>query len=90
MKERLASVSDRLERGALTARATREPAFIRADETPGTYRFVRVYETHYVAAGAPAVPRDLFTGPHDELHLYNPQNGCLELLRTAMNAGSPA
>jgi hypothetical protein len=90
MKERLAGVSDRLERGVLTARATREPAFIRADETPGTYRFVRVYETHYVAAGAPAVPRDLFTGPHDKLHLYNAENGCLELLQAPMNAGSPA
>jgi hypothetical protein len=89
MKEQLAGVSGPLERGALTARATREPAFARADETPGTYRFVRVYETHNVAAGAPSVPPDLFTGPHDELHAYNPENGCLELRAVSIAPGIP-
>ena len=60
--------------------ATREPAFAEADATPGTYRFVRVFETHHVAASAPPVLRDLFTGSRDEFRAYNPTNGCLELL----------
>lgn len=80
MKERLAGVEDRQERAALTVEATCEPAFAEADATPGSYRFVRVFETHHVAATASAVPRDLFTGPHDEFRAYNPENGCLELL----------
>jgi hypothetical protein len=80
MKRRLAGIEDHHERGVLTLEATREPDFIEADATQGTYRFVRVFETHNVAVGAPPVPRGLFTGPRDELHAYNPENGCLELL----------
>lgn len=80
MKERLADIEDLQERAVLTAEATREPAFAEADATPGTYRFVRVFETHHVAASAPPVPRDLFAGPRDEFRAYNPTNGCLELL----------
>jgi hypothetical protein len=79
MKERLAGVEDPQERGVLTIEATREPAFAEAQATLGTYRFVRVYETHNVVADATPVPRDLFVGPHDELRSYNPANGCLEL-----------
>lgn len=81
MKERLAGIEDRQERAALTFEATREPAFAQADATLGSYRFVRVFETHNVAATAPPVPRDLFNGPRDEFRAYNPENGCLELLR---------
>jgi len=81
MKERLAGIEDLHERAVLTFEATREPAFMEADATPGTYRFVRVFETHHVGATAPPVPRDLFTGPRDEFRAYNPTNGCLELLR---------
>ncbi len=81
MKERLAGIEDRQERAALTFEATREPTFMEADSTPGTYRFVRVFETHHVGATAPPVPRDLFAGPRDEFRAYNPANGCLELLR---------
>jgi hypothetical protein len=81
MKERLAGVEDRQQRGILTLEATREPAFIKASETPGSYRFVRVFETHNVGTTAPPVPRHLFAGPHDEFRAYNRQNGCLELIR---------
>jgi hypothetical protein len=81
MKGRLAGIEDRQERAILTFEATREPAFAEADATPGSYRFVRVFETHNVAATAPPVPRDLFTGPRDEFRAYNSENGCLELLR---------
>jgi hypothetical protein len=90
MKERLAGVDDRPERGVLTIEATREPAFAEADATPGTYRFVRVIETHNVAAGAPPVPRDLFTGHRDELRAYNSENGCLERLRGPITPGIPS
>jgi hypothetical protein len=79
IKERLEGVEDRVERGALTVEATREPAFAEADATTGSYCFVRVYETHNVGALATPVPRDLFIGPNDELHTYNRENGCLEL-----------
>ncbi|MBS1886212.1 MAG: hypothetical protein JSU06_03400 [Actinobacteria bacterium] len=51
-----------------------------ADQQLGSYRFVRVFETHHVGATAPPVPRDLFTGPRNEFRAYNPENGCLELL----------
>jgi hypothetical protein len=80
MKERLADIEDRQQRAALTLEATREPAFVEADATPGSYRFVRVFETHNVASTAPPVPRNLFVGPRDEFRAYNPENGCLELL----------
>jgi hypothetical protein len=79
-EKRLAGIKDRQERGVLTLEATREHAFVEADATPGSYRFVRVFETHNVAATAPPVPRDLFTGPRDEFRAYNPENGSLELL----------
>ncbi|HKZ14113.1 MAG TPA: hypothetical protein VJL81_09750 [Solirubrobacterales bacterium] len=89
IKERLAGVEDRQERISLTYEATREPAFAEADATPGTYRFVRVFETHHVGATAPPVPRDLFTGPRDEFRAYNPENGCLELLRPPGRRDAP-
>ena len=60
---------------------THEAAFAEADATPGAYCFVRVFETHHVGATAPLVPRDWFTGARDEFRAYNPENGCLELLR---------
>jgi hypothetical protein len=81
MNKRLTGVENRQERAILTLEATRETAFAEADATPGSYRFVRVFETHNIATTAPAVPRDLFTGPRDEFRAYNPKNGCLELLR---------
>jgi len=80
MKERLAGIDDHQERGVLALEATREPAFAEADATPGSYRFVRVFETHHVGATAPPVPRGLFVGDRDEFRAYNPENGCLELL----------
>ncbi|MBS1886122.1 MAG: hypothetical protein JSU06_02950 [Actinobacteria bacterium] len=83
MNERLADIEDRQERIILTYEATREPAFAEADATPGSYRFVRVFETHNIADSAPPVPRDLFNGPRDEFRAYNPENGCLELLSRA-------
>ncbi len=80
MKVRPADVEDHQERAVLTYRATRDPAFIEADKTLGSYCFVRIFETHNAATCAPRVPRDLFVGPHDEFRAYNPSNGCLELL----------
>ncbi len=41
MKERLAGIEDRQERGVLILEATREPAFAEADATVGSYRFMR-------------------------------------------------
>jgi hypothetical protein len=79
MKVRLGGIEDRVTRGVLTVEATREPAFPEADATPGSYCFVRVFETHNVGTGAPPVPPGLFIGPRDELRAYNPDNGCLEL-----------
>ena len=78
--ERLAGIEDRKERAVITVEATREPVFAEADATPGSYRFVRVFETHHVGATAPPVPRDLFAGPRDEFRAYNSETGCLELL----------
>ncbi|HEY2717363.1 MAG TPA: hypothetical protein VGI73_14185 [Solirubrobacterales bacterium] len=90
IKERLAGIEDRQERAALTFEATHEPAFAEADATPGSYRFVRVFETHNVAATAPPVPRDLFVGQRDEFRAYNPENGCLELLSLTRLPLTPA
>lgn len=83
--ERLSGIEDRKERAVLTAEATREPAFAEADATPGSYRFVRVFETHHVGTTAPPVPRDLFAGPRDEFRVYNPETGCVELLEDELS-----
>ena len=81
LQMRLSGVDDLDERGALTIEATRETAFAEADAAPGSYQFVRVFETHHVGSTAPSVPRNLFTGPRDEFRAYNSENGNLELLR---------
>lgn len=81
LQMRLSGVDDLDERGALTIEATRETTFAEADAAPGSYQFVRVFETHHVGSTAPSVPRNLFTGPRDEFRAYNSENGNLELLR---------
>jgi hypothetical protein len=79
LSPRLADITDRRQRAILTAEATEEAAFKKADAVEGTYRFVRVFETHHVASTAALVPRDLFDGPRDEFYAFDLESGHLSL-----------
>lgn len=67
-RHRWEHVEDRQER-IVTYLECRDDALVTAEATPGTYCFVRVFETVSAVEGKDAVPvpRGLFDGPHDEL-----------------------
>lgn len=58
-----------------------DPGWEEAVNTAGHYFFTRAYQTVAAATGeAVAIPRELFTGPDDELWTVNKDSGVLELV----------
>ncbi len=76
------AVADRRQQMVVYLEA-RDEALETAEAVPGSYRFVRVFETLSAAEGADAapVPRDLFDGPLDELWTVDPTDGKVERVR---------
>jgi hypothetical protein len=78
-RHRWAGIGDRRELGVAYLQA-RDDALENAEATPGSYRFVRVFETLSAAEAKDAVPvpRDLFNGPRDEFWTINLDTGRVE------------